>query len=122
MMQGRNAEAAAALGRAVAAMEEPSPIVKARFACALARSGDAGGSRAVLDELTVQAKIAYVPPVAFAMIHAGLGDAGKTFQWLQKARDEQAPQLIYLKVNPEWTALRNDARFVELLSSIVRRE
>jgi serine/threonine protein kinase len=69
-----------------------------------------------------RAKITYVPPVAFAMIHAGLGDAGKAFQWLQEARNERAPQLIFLKVNPEWTALRNDPRFVELQASIVRQE
>jgi serine/threonine-protein kinase len=122
MMRGQYAEAVATLGKAVASMEELNPIVKARLACARARTGDIGGARAVLDELAAHAKTAYVPPAAFAMIHAGMGDAEKAFQWLQKALDEKAPQLIYLKVNPEWAGLRTDERFIKLLARIVRQE
>jgi len=121
MMRGRYAEAAEALEKAVGSMEGLNPVVTARLACARARSGDASAARALLDELATRALTTYVPPAAFAMIHASLGDAEKAFLWLQRAFDEKAPQLIYLKVNPEWAGLKADARFTELLARLARQ-
>lgn len=57
----------------------------------------------------------YVSPVSIALIHIGLGDADRAFRWLERAYDERAPQLIWLKVDPIFDPLRSDPRFTRLL-------
>ena len=39
-------------------------------------------------------------------------------EWLQKAYDERSFAMVYLKVHPGYDALRQDPRFLELLSRL----
>jgi TolB-like protein/Tfp pilus assembly protein PilF len=118
LMRGKYADAAASLEKAVSLMEEWNPVVKARLGYACAKAGRGGEAQKILAELEARPKEAYTPAVAYAMVYAGLGDAMKTFEWLEKAFQEKAPQLIYLKVNPEWTELRGDLRFADLVRKV----
>jgi tetratricopeptide (TPR) repeat protein len=52
---------------------------------ALARAGRVDEARTKLDTLRTQAKASYVPPVAFALVHAGLGEVDDAFHWLEEA-------------------------------------
>jgi hypothetical protein len=52
------------------------------------------------------------------MVHAGLGDNDRAFEWLEKGLAERDPNLLYLKQEPEWDPIRDDPRFDELISRI----
>jgi hypothetical protein len=58
----------------------------------------------------------YVPPVAIALVHGGLGDREAVMEWLAKAYDTRDVHLIYLPVDPKWDPYRADPRFHALLT------
>ena len=57
-----------------------------------------------------------MPPYAFALVHAGLGDAASSFAWLDKAYAEHDVHLMYLPVDDKWDPYRADPRFQALLT------
>lgn len=117
-LRGRYAEAAAALGAAISFMPEYNPVVSARRAYALARSGKPDESRRILADLEARSRKGYIPASALAAVHAGLGDLYACFALLARAVEEREPQLIYLMVNPEWIPLRDDPRFGEIMKKV----
>lgn len=68
-----------------------------------ARAGRVADARAVLAELhdragkaqTAEGVKVYVPPHAFAYVHAGLGDLDAAFEWQRRARDDGAAPFNY---------------------------
>ncbi len=52
-----------------------------------------------------------MPPYAFALIHAGLGDADAAFDWLDRACDARDVHLVFIPVDPKWDRYRTDPRF-----------
>lgn len=52
-----------------------------------------------------------------AIIYVGLGDDGRSFEWLARARERRDPWIGYLKVDPRFDRLRRDPRFAPLLAS-----
>jgi TolB-like protein/Tfp pilus assembly protein PilF len=81
----------------------------------LAKMGKANEARAVLETLQSISKERYVPPYAMALIHAGLNEPEKTFDWLDRALEVRDVHLIFLPVDPKWDALREDPRFKKLM-------
>ena len=55
-----------------------------------------------------------MPAYDIAVIHAGLGDNGQAFEWLDRASSWWA----YLKAEPRMDALRSDSRFAALLRQV----
>lgn len=82
----------------------------------LARSGRMPEAREVLRVLDTRATERYVPPYAFALVHAGLGDAAAVFAWLDKAYAQRDVHLMYLPVDAKWDPFRADPRFQALLA------
>ena len=80
------------------------------------------GRRAeALEELRILAELAaegYIPPLAFAEIHAGLGDKDEAFTWLDRAIKERDCHVVFLRSSPTFDELRADPRFEELLRRI----
>ena len=72
----------------------------------------------VLASLEDLDKERYVPAYNFAIIHAGLGDFDKSFEWFEQARKERSGFLPFLKVEPVVDCLRADSRFQDLLNQI----
>jgi len=72
----------------------------------------------VLASLEDLDKERYVPAYNFAIIHAGLGDFDKSFEWFEQARKERSGFLPFLKVEPVVDCLRGDSRFQDLLNKI----
>ncbi len=72
----------------------------------------------VLASLEDLDKERYVPAYNFAIIHAGLGDFDKSFEWFEQARKERSGFLPFLKVEPVVDCLRDDSRFQDLLNQI----
>lgn len=60
----------------------------------------------------------YIPPMLFAALYAQLGDKDQAFSWLEKAYQERAPWLTYIKTDPQFDNLHSDPRFNELLKKI----
>jgi hypothetical protein len=60
----------------------------------------------------------YVSPYLIAEIYAGLGEKDQALEWLEKACDEHATSIIFLKVEPSFDGLRSDPRFQEMVRRI----
>jgi serine/threonine-protein kinase len=115
--QGKYAEAAAALEREIP-----------RAGGVVARGGDLGhiyaaagrkaDATAILHHLQEVAKISYVSPLQFALIHLGLGENEAALRWVEKAIQEGADFTTDLGVDPRFDPLRSDPRFQEMLRRI----
>jgi tetratricopeptide (TPR) repeat protein len=57
-------------------------------------------------------------PTDVAMNYALMGDKDHAFLWLEKAYEQRASELIFLKVNTEWENLRSDPRYADLIHRI----
>jgi serine/threonine protein kinase/tetratricopeptide (TPR) repeat protein len=77
-----------------------------------------GEARKILDELKARSQQTYVPPMALAMIHIGLGNRDEAFDWLAKAFDDRSAALVYLKVEPAFDPIRSDPRFTDLVRRV----
>ena len=52
------------------------------------------------------------------MVHIGLGDTDRAFEWLQKALEARDWQMALLKVEPAFDGLRSDPRFAALVDRV----
>ncbi len=59
-----------------------------------------------------------VSPYDYATIYAGLGNKEKAMELLQQCLKQREWQLVWLKVDPFWANLRDEARFVELVKTV----
>jgi tetratricopeptide (TPR) repeat protein len=60
----------------------------------------------------------YVDAYMIAEVYAGLGEKDKAFEWLNKAYEEHAGQMIFVRVDPWIENLRSDPRYTALLRRI----
>ena len=56
-----------------------------------------------------------VQPSSVAMIYSRLGEKEKALEWLEKAFQQRARGLVYVRVEPQLDPLRSDPRFQNLL-------
>jgi serine/threonine-protein kinase len=111
---GLHDEAAAAFRESVASSESPV-LATAGLGLVAAAKGRLAEARGVLDGMYAQSREHYVSPVAFAMLHAGLREADRAFEWMDRAVEDRRGWLAYLKVEPLLDPLRGDPRFGRLL-------
>ncbi|HVR95310.1 MAG TPA: protein kinase [Thermoanaerobaculia bacterium] len=116
--KSRFAEADAELRKALAAADVP--VVSVALGRNYARWGKTDQARRLLAGLLArrQAKDRYLPPTLIAKLHFALGENDQGFEWLQKALDERDQTLLMLKVDPDYAAVRSDARFPRLLQKV----
>jgi tetratricopeptide (TPR) repeat protein len=107
-------EASGAFREAVASSESPA-LATAGLGQVAAARGRVTEARGVLEGLYAAAQDRYVSPVAFVMLHTGLGEADQAFEWLDRSLDDRRGWLAYLKVEPLLDPLRGDPRFGQLL-------
>jgi len=95
------------LGEAIAAAEKACQLsgrnsaVMGVLARAYGGAGRRDEARALLEELTIRRRTAYVPPVAMMMAHAGVRQFGHVLEWLEKAIEERDVNIIMnLKSDP----------------------
>jgi TolB-like protein/Flp pilus assembly protein TadD len=81
----------------------------------LAASGRLDEARDALAALEQLSQRRYVPPYAIALVHAGLNEHARAFEWLDKALEARDVHLIYVLVDPKWDPFRQDERFRQLL-------
>jgi serine/threonine protein kinase/TolB-like protein/Tfp pilus assembly protein PilF len=100
--------AASALGRAVDL--DPTPQRLEGLADVLRESGRTQEAYYVLADLVGMAKRRYVPPDLIAGVYARLGDKKQALAWLQKASEDDLPDLS----RRGFEGLRSDPRFRRL--------
>jgi DNA-binding winged helix-turn-helix (wHTH) protein/TolB-like protein/Flp pilus assembly protein TadD len=114
--KGQSEEAVAELKKAEALSGGRAATVVLGYV--YARTGRVKEARRLLDQLTSSAGGSYVPPYTLAMLHADLGEKDDAFRWLERAYEERAELLVYLKVDPRFDSLRPDPRFDRLLQRV----
>jgi TolB-like protein/DNA-binding winged helix-turn-helix (wHTH) protein/Flp pilus assembly protein TadD len=85
---------------------------------AYAQAGRRADALRLLGKLKKRQQTGYVPAGAFVNAYLGLGDYEQTFVWLDKAAQERANVLEYVKVHPFFDPLRGDPRFKELIHRV----
>lgn len=94
------------------------PVAVAAIGHVQGISGRRVEARQTLDELKRLARERYVTPYGVALIHAGLGERQQALAWLERALDDRAHWLVWLKLDPRFDPLRADPGFAELLRRI----
>jgi TolB-like protein/DNA-binding winged helix-turn-helix (wHTH) protein/Flp pilus assembly protein TadD len=97
---------------------ERHPFLIASLGHAYALAGERYKALKALAELREISKRQYVSPYLIAVVYAGLGDKDQTFAWLDKAYQDRSFFLIWLKVEPQFDSLLDDARYKDLLRRI----
>lgn len=82
------------------------------------RSGNKKAALGVLDKLSELQKQKRAHAEDLAIIHIGLGDKERAFEWLEKAFQDHAPLVLYLRVDPFFDPLRSDPRFADLVHRV----
>ena len=94
------------------------PASLAALAHAYASVGDPDEAALALCELEQSAQHRYVSPYLSGLVHSGIGQDDRAFEWLGKALAERDVWLVWLKVEPRFDRLRSDPRFGALLSGL----
>ncbi len=70
------------------------------------------------DKLEERSKKSYVQPTRIADLYAYAGKHDKALDWLEKAFEDRAPSLQYLKVEPGYDGLRDNPRFQAIVKKM----
>jgi serine/threonine protein kinase/tetratricopeptide (TPR) repeat protein len=115
--QARYAEALGELEAAIR-FSGRNPEILATLGYLHGVSGDISSARTVLDELMRLADGRYVSPARLAQVHAGLGQRAEALDRLEEAHAERAADLAWLGVRPVFAGLRDEPRFIALLTQM----
>jgi Tfp pilus assembly protein PilF len=85
---------------------------------AYARTGRHGEARQMIETLKAQSRERFVSHYSIAMVYAALNENDLAFQWLDKAYEQRAETMGWLKVDPRLDNLRSDSRFAGLMKKM----
>ena len=111
--KGMGTEALASLKQATELSK--SLNIRTSLAHASARFGQRAQALEVLKALEERSRTNYVPSYYFALIHSGLGEKDRAFEWLERAYQERSTVLAYLRIDPRLAPLRSDPRYLDLV-------
>lgn len=94
------------------------PYAVAALGYVLASTGQHDEAGALLQQLERQAATGYVSPVAFALLHLGLGDLRRAMDSVEQAHRERRGWLAYMSVHPVMDPLRGDPRVQALMGQM----
>jgi serine/threonine-protein kinase len=89
--------------------------LKGDLGVALVMAGKGAEARELLAEFEAESKTRYVSPQWPAVVYAALGEIETSLEYLDKAWEVRAVQLLWLGVDPNFDPLRSEPKFVELL-------
>jgi eukaryotic-like serine/threonine-protein kinase len=94
------------------------PVVSAsNLAVFYAMSGNKSEAQRILDELK-QMPPSDDSPLLIARAYTALGEKDQAIEWLERAYQERAFSVFFLKVDPEFDSMRSDSRFADLMRRI----
>jgi tetratricopeptide (TPR) repeat protein len=111
------AEAIAEHEKAVA-LSGASVLMRANLGRAYALAGRTADARKVLRGLVALSDSEPVSAYRIATLHASLGDAEATIEWLGRAAKARDHWMVWLKVDPMLEPVRDHKRFRGLLSAV----
>ncbi|HJR09580.1 MAG TPA: protein kinase [Pyrinomonadaceae bacterium] len=111
---GKHDEAIEAAVKAIE-LSGPSPFITATLAYAYAAAGRTKEARHVLGELEELTAKRYVSPYYRAIAYCTLGEHEQAFTLLEQSFADHEAWIVWLSVQPQFDALRGDARFAELV-------
>jgi serine/threonine-protein kinase len=114
MCKGAYAEAVAEYEKALA-LSKRHPLVLAALGYTHARAGREAEARDMLHELEEMKREKNVPPMRFAIVHAGLGDKDEAMRLLEQSYEQQDVLLIQISTFAYFDSLKDDPRFQDLL-------
>jgi tetratricopeptide (TPR) repeat protein len=112
--QKRMYEEALAKAKKVFALRGDNEVAEA-LERGYAQGGYAGAMRLAAEKLAARSKRTYVQSTKIARLFARAGEKERALDWLEKAYEERASQLVTINVAPKWDNLRSDPRFQSLL-------
>src|SRR5262249_19548547 len=114
--QRRLPEALAELEKARALDDTPDTLaVLGRVYADMGRTKDAHG---IIDLMKRQSQQKDVSPFFIAVVYFALGEKGGGFEWLEKAYDERAELMVFLKSDTHFDSVRSDPRFVDMMRRV----
>jgi len=117
---GEYQEAIEILKRGMEIGEVRIPAILGELGVAYYIIGQETETKKIIEEL----KLAYSrdqkgsPAFFVAQIYAGIGEKELAFQWLEKSYETHEVEMIWLKIEPQFQALRSDPRFGEMLEKV----
>ena len=97
----------------------PSPQTLASIGWVQARLGNPTETRKILEQFLAESRRGrFVSPGIFSTLYMGLGDADNVFHYLEMSRKMQESILIYTRASNVWDPIRNDPRYLTLLTEI----
>lgn len=87
------------------------------LASALIATGKIEEARQVFAK-SIEARSSKASAIEFAIFFTAIGDLDSTFQWLERAYEEQDAELLWLSIDPIYDNIRQDPRFSALLARI----
>lgn len=109
--------AAAEIDKAVAESERGT-LALGSLAFARGGGGDRAGAQAILDSLRARARTGYQPGYELAKAALGAGRDDEALEWLERALEDRAHSMVFLRVDPQLAALRGEAGFGELVRRV----
>jgi serine/threonine-protein kinase len=106
------------LGQRIDRLTGHDPYFVGLLGWAYALQGREREARAILGELTAEAKRRPLPPPATYYVHMGLGDAAASLDGLEATYAERWGDVAWIKTAPEYTWLRSEPRFRALLDRL----
>lgn len=84
-------------------------------------SGNDEQALKVIDGLKEISKRRYVSAYNIATVYAGMNKPDEVFKFLERAYEERAPWMVFLKTDPVFKQVRDDRRFTDILRRMGQR-
>lgn len=94
---------------------DKSPTILEMLGGAYAAAGKTAEARRVLAVLTERSSREYVCPYEVSTVYVGLGDKSGAIDWLEKAEEERADCVPWIRADSKLDPLRSNPRFAKLL-------
>jgi tetratricopeptide (TPR) repeat protein len=105
-------------GKKAVELSGGSPMNLSYLGWSYALAGMEEQAREILREMDDLSKTHYVSAFWIAVIHAGLNDKDRVFEWLDKAYEDRYETLTFINISPFFYPVRDDPRFAELLKKV----
>jgi DNA-binding winged helix-turn-helix (wHTH) protein/TolB-like protein/Flp pilus assembly protein TadD len=90
------------------------PPILATLGYAYAVSGKRREAEAILNELETSWRQHFFSPVNIALVSTALGNRDRAFFWLTKGVEARDPQMIWIRLEPQFETIHADPRFQAL--------
>jgi len=118
VQKGNLPEAIQGYEKAVSLSRGNNPRTTAHLAYAYALAGRRNDAQKLLAHLIAVSKQRHVHPDLIALVYLGLGQKETAIEWLEKAYQVRARDLLEIKYDPQYAGLRTDPRFIDLIQRI----